>query len=350
MKDSDFSRRLLAWYGRHGRKDLPWQASRDPYHIWVSEIMLQQTQVTTVIPYFERFIERFPDIASLAQAGQDEVLHYWTGLGYYARARNLHRAAGVVMEKHGGRFPREFEQVRELPGIGASTAGAILAFTDGQRHAILDGNVKRVLARYRAVSGWPGKREVETRLWALAERYTPKRRIEEYTQAIMDLGATVCRRGKPACDACPLAAGCQTRRQGNPEAYPEPRPRKTLPVKAVTMLMIRDHNGRILLQRRPPAGVWGGLWGFPECTAEDPAGWCRDRLGIDVRPDPPWASLRHTFSHFHLDITPIAAQLLRTRPRIMENEETVWYNLSRPDARGFAAPVKRLLEQLRKQS
>ena len=158
MKDSDFSRRLLAWYGRHGRKDLPWQASRDPFHIWVSEIMLQQTQVTTVIPYFERFIERFPDIASLAQAAQDEVLHHWTGLGYYARARNLHRAAGVVLEKHGGRFPREFEQVRQLPGIGASTAGAILAFAEGQRHAILDGNVKRVLARYGAVSGWPGQR------------------------------------------------------------------------------------------------------------------------------------------------------------------------------------------------
>lgn len=346
MSETAFSPRLLAWYRRHGRKDLPWKQTRDPYHIWVSEIMLQQTQVSTVIPYFERFITRFPDIPALAAAGLDEVLHHWTGLGYYARARNLHRATGMIVDAHDGKFPRAFDAVHALPGIGASTAGAILAFAFGQRHVILDGNVKRVLTRYHAIQGWPGKREIEKRLWALAERHTPRSRVRAYTQAIMDLGATVCQRARPDCARCPVRTACRARALGIPLAYPAPAPRRVLPIRTTAMLIIRDRRGRVLLQRRPPAGLWGGLWAFPECDSDNVTAWCRDTLGLDVKLDTPSSPLRHSFSHFHLDITPIAARVL-SASKAMENPQTVWYNPEQPDERGFAAPVKRLLDQLR---
>lgn len=346
MSDTAFSRRLLVWYRRHGRTDLPWKQTRDPYHIWVSEIMLQQTQVGTVIPYFERFIIRFPDIPTLAAADLDEVLHHWTGLGYYARARNLHRAAATIVDAHGGTFPRAFETVHALPGIGMSTAGAILAFAFGQRHVILDGNVKRVLTRYRAIEGWPGRREIEKRLWALADRYTPHSRVRAYTQAIMDLGATVCQRARADCARCPVRHGCRARALGMPLAYPTPAPRRVLPIRRTAMLIIRDRRGRVLLQRRPPAGLWGGLWAFPECEDDNVAAWCRETFGLVIEPDTPSPPLRHSFSHFHLDITPIAARV-RGASRAMENPHTVWYNPKQPDERGFAAPVKRLLDQLR---
>ena len=350
MSPKKFAQNLLQWYEQYGRKDLPWQGTRDPYAIWVSEIMLQQTQVSTVIPYYMRFMQRFPDINSLALAPLDEVLHLWTGLGYYSRARNLQRAAQLLAQEHSALFPQDIEQLKALPGIGTSTAGAILAFAFGQRQAILDGNVKRVLARYHAVGGWPGKREVEQQLWQLAEQHTPKQDIEAYTQAIMDLGATLCRRGRPNCANCPLRHGCRALAQGNPQDYPGRKPRKALPVKHTTMLMIHD-QGHILLQQRPPSGIWGGLWGFPECQAEqDIAHWSRQTLGLEIRPDPPWPVVRHSFSHFHLEITPISAQLLRSQPGVMENPQTVWYNLTQPDARGFAAPVKRLIEQLRSET
>jgi A/G-specific adenine glycosylase len=348
---TDFSRRLLHWFDRHGRKDLPWQRSRDPYRIWVSEIMLQQTQVNTVIPYYNRFLERFPDIAALAAASQDEVLHRWTGLGYYARGRNLHKAAQIILQQHAGTFPTDLDSVCALPGIGRSTAGAILAFAHGQRHTILDGNVKRVLTRYHALAGWPGGREVETQLWQLAELHTPADHLQDYTQAIMDLGATVCRRSKPLCPDCPLAGTCQAHAQGNPQAYPTGKPRQALPEKHVTMLMIRNHQGHVLLQQRPPMGIWGGLWGFPECAPPDEtAQWCRDTLGLEVAMDTPWPALRHTFSHFHLHITPIPARVSGenggSSGKIMEPAGAVWYNLNLPDERGLAAPVKNLLEQL----
>ena len=346
MGEPAFSRRLLAWHRRHGRRDLPWKQTRDPYPIWVSEIMLQQTQVSTVIPYFERFMTRFPDIRTLAAATLDEVLHHWTGLGYYARARNLQRAAVTIVNAHDGRFPRTFDAVHALPGIGLSTAGAILAFAFGQRHVILDGNVKRVLARYHAIEGWPGKREIEKRLWVLADRHTPRTRVRNYTQAIMDLGATVCRRANPDCVSCPVNHGCRARALDSPSAYPTPAPRRRLPIRGTAMLIIRDRRGRVLLQRRPPAGLWGGLWGFPECGSDDVRAWCRETLGLEVKLEAALPPLRHSFSHFHLDITPITVRALGAG-KAMEHPQSLWYNPRQPDARGFAAPVKRLLEALR---
>ncbi len=344
----DFSARLLTWFDAHGRKDLPWQRTRDPYRIWVSEIMLQQTQVATVIPYFERFLQRFPDIAALAEAPLDEVLHLWTGLGYYARARNLHKAAQGMRDVHGGRFPQQFDAVCALPGIGHSTAGAILAFAHHQHHTILDGNVKRVLTRHHGIDGWPGKKEVEQQLWEVARAHTPRDRVADYTQAIMDLGATVCRRSAPACARCPLLTTCVAHRQGNPQAYPASAPRKSLPIKNVVMLLIRNEAGAVLLQQRPPSGIWGGLWGLPECAPDvAPQAWCREALGLELDFAPAWPRVRHTFSHFHLDIDPIPAHVLGDNGRLMENGATVWYNVQAPDARGLAAPVKRLLEQLR---
>lgn len=342
---------LLDWFDRHGRKNLPWQGVRDPYVVWVSEIMLQQTQVATVIPYFEKFMMRFPDVHRLAGAHIDEVLHMWTGLGYYARGRNLHRAAQLIVTEHGAEFPQTPEALRALPGIGRSTAGAILAFAFGQRQPILDGNVKRVLSRYHGVSGWPGMRPVEDTLWMLAEDHTPHTRIEDYTQAIMDLGATVCRRARPLCVNCPLHDSCAARRAGNPEAFPGKAPRKSIPVRQVQMIMLRDAHGRVLLQQRPPSGIWGGLWGFPECPLDaDVKAWCRASFGLDVATEHSWSSRRHSFTHFHLDITPIPARLIGSSATVMENERAVWYNVEQPDARGLATPVKRLLQQLRNAS
>lgn len=353
-------RRLLAWFDRHGRKNLPWQRTRNPYCIWVSEIMLQQTQVSTVIPYYERFLKRFPDIQTLARAKLDSVLHHWTGLGYYARARNLKKAAEMLVRDHSGRFPRNLEQVAALPGIGRSTAGAILAFAHDQPHPILDGNVKRVLTRLHAINTPVLQRDTEKTLWALAERYTPKARVADYNQAIMDLGATLCRTRKPDCLACPLQKDCAARAQGQPEKFPVRVARKALPVREIAMLMIRDARGRVLLTQRPPAGVWGGLWGFPECALDVSAtAHCRATLGLQIKTEMPWPVRRHSFSHFQLHITPIPARHSGTshaknadlpdmRHAAMECVPAVWYNTDKPDARGLAAPVKHLLSQLRK--
>jgi A/G-specific adenine glycosylase len=342
-----FSKRLLAWYDRYGRKDLPWKQDPTPYRVWVSEIMLQQTQVTTVIPYFERFMQRFPDILSLADAELDEVLHLWTGLGYYARARNLHKAAQTMQEAHGGRFPEEFEQAVALPGIGRSTAGAILAQALGQRHAILDGNVKRVLARLHAVEGWPGDKAVETGMWQLAEAYTPRARVADYTQAIMDLGATLCRRGTPDCPGCPFTKDCLARQQGRQAELPERKPKKDKPVRATRMLLLLNAKGEVLLQQRPPSGIWGGLWSLPECGPKvGVKNWVKRELGLEITDSTTLPAMRHTFSHFHLDIQPIVAHTRHTGESVMEERATVWYNTRQPDARGLAAPVVKLLEQL----
>ncbi|MDA8364337.1 MAG: A/G-specific adenine glycosylase [Gammaproteobacteria bacterium] len=344
----DFSTAILEWFDLSGRKGLPWQRNRDPYAIWISEIMLQQTQVATVIPYFQRFMDRFPDVHTLARASIDEVLHLWTGLGYYARGRNIHRAAQAIVALHGGQFPHSFADVCALPGIGRSTAGAILAFAYGQRHPILDGNVKRVLARFHGVAGLPGTRAVEQRLWTLAEAHVPRERIEDYTQAIMDLGATVCRRIRPDCSSCPVTRDCVARNQGNTDAYPGHGLHGGLPVREVHMILVRDGQGAVLLQQRPPSGIWGGLWGPPECSIDQDAGnWVRTTYGLDVALDAPWPLLQHRFTHFRLDITPIPARLLGSNTKAMENPYTVWYNVHKPDARGLATPVKRLLQQLR---
>ncbi len=338
--------RVLGWYDQHGRKDLPWRQHHDPYRIWVSEIMLQQTQVVTVIPYYQRFVAQFPTVQALATAPVDEVLHLWTGLGYYARGRNLHATAKILVDDYHGEFPREIERVCQLPGIGRSTAGAILAFAFGQRHPILDGNVKRILTRYHRLTGWPGRRSVEQQLWELAEQHTPNTRIADYTQAVMDLGATICRRVAPRCEACPLRKQCAAYRCGDPRAFPTPAPRRDKPAKAVSMVMIRNTDG-VLLERRPATGIWGGLWGFPECApGADIRATIKARYGMIVKPEPCWDSIRHSFTHFHLHITPVPAQLVINGSGIMETADLVWYNPLHPDERGLAAPVKSLLKKL----
>ena len=343
--DGAFAGALLKWYDRHGRRDLPWQQPRTPYRVWVSEIMLQQTRVETVIPYFQRFMDRFPDVHALADADLDAVLALWSGLGYYARARHLHAAARRVCEVHGGAFPQDLEAVRALPGIGPSTAGAILALAGGQRHPILDGNVKRLLARYRAVAGWPGKRAVEKRLWDHAEAFTPQERVADYTQAVMDLGATVCTPRAPACGACPVAAGCRARQQDEVEAYPAPRPRKTLPTRRTRMLLVAAEDG-LLLERRPPAGVWGGLWSLPECEDhESPGDWCA-RHGLALVDARRWSAFRHTFSHFHLEIEPWRVRVEPAAGGTMEPSGLVWYKWPALAGVGLPAPIRGLVTRL----
>ncbi|MGD9386736.1 MAG: A/G-specific adenine glycosylase [Gammaproteobacteria bacterium] len=345
MSDA-FADRLLAWFDDHGRHDLPWQLEHSPYRTWVAEIMLQQTQVGTVIPYFERFMARFPTVADLAAAPLDEVLHLWSGLGYYARARNLHSAAQRVVAGHGGELPTRLEALHSLPGIGRSTAGAILAQAHGQRHAILDGNVKRVLARVHAVEGWPGRLPVERRLWELAESHTPRERIGDYTQAIMDLGATVCRRSRPACDACPVAVDCKARRMGRQADFPAPRPRRERPLRHTRMLLLQDAAGAVLLERRLPTGVWGGLWCPPELGGESPEAWGGRVLGARLSVGSGLAPVRHGFTHFELEITPLRARLELPPARVLESDRWVWYNARSPAKLGLAAVVGRLIAAL----
>jgi A/G-specific adenine glycosylase len=346
---ADFSNRILEWYARSGRKDLPWQQEPTPYRVWISEIMLQQTQVATVIPFYNRFMARFPTVHALAGASQDQVMHYWSGLGYYARARNLHAAAQQILARHDGGFPETFDAVLDLPGIGRSTAGAILALACGQRYPILDGNVKRVLARYHAIAGWPGQAEVLKILWALAESCTPATQTAAYTQAIMDLGATVCTRGQPACAQCPLAEGCRARLSGQQAGYPAPRPKKALPVRTVTMLLLCNGRGEILLEKRPPAGIWGGLWSFPELVAapdvEDAGTIWQQTTGISFRRIETWPIVRHSFTHFQLEITPLLAAVGSEAAHVMEGAGRVWYNTTQSTERGLAAPVKQLLQK-----
>ncbi|NNG11900.1 MAG: A/G-specific adenine glycosylase, partial [Halobacteria archaeon] len=335
------------WFARHGRTDLPWQINPTPYRVWVSEIMLQQTQVATVIPYYERFMARFPDVQALAGAALDQVLHHWSGLGYYARARNLHDAAQVICDRHQGRFPEDFEVLLTLPGIGRSTAGAILALAAGQRHPILDGNVKRVLARYHALEGWPGQAAVQRTLWTLAEQYTPNTQVAAYTQAMMDLGATVCTRANPSCGLCPLLSVCRARASGRQGDYPSPRPRKQLPLRKTRMLLLRNAAGEILLERRPPAGIWGGLWSFPELSPDEVhESGCLERLGCHVRLVDEWGVIRHTFSHFRLQITPVLAITDEHTDAVMEGGDRLWYKPDSTDELGFAAPVERLLQRI----
>ena len=299
---------LLPWFRQHGRHDLPWQQDASPYRVWVSEIMLQQTQVKTVIPYFIRFVERFPDAGALADAPLDRVLHLWTGLGYYARARNMHRAAQVIARDFAGRLPDDLNALVALPGIGRSTAGAIMTLGHGRRAPILDGNVKRVLARFYGIYGWPGHREVEKRLWELAGRETPQRETAAYTQAIMDLGATVCTRSGPRCADCPLASGCHAFRYGEQQLLPTGRTKTSLPVRRIFFAVLENEQGEILLEKRPPAGIWGGLWSFPEYSSDtELVDWIKTRAVLVSEALTTLPQIRHSFSHFHLDITPVKA-------------------------------------------
>lgn len=333
------SDQLLTWHATHGRHDLPWQNTQDAYRIWVSEIMLQQTQVSTVIPYYERFMTRFPSIIDLANASTDEVLHLWTGLGYYARARNLHKAAQQVVELHDGQFPTTFEQVLALPGIGRSTAGAILAFSTHQRFAILDGNVKRVLARFYAIEGWYGKKAVEKQLWELADFNTPDQGVHTYTQAIMDFGATLCTRSKPNCAQCPLSQDCQAFKQNRTAELPHGKPKKAKPTKQTYMLLIKNQHDEFYLQQNPPSGIWGGLWCPPQVQDLNQTENIAD-MKLEILETLPIYT--HTFSHYHLEITPVLCRVTEQRSYAAESNDT-WYKLDSEQTIGLAAPVKTLL-------
>lgn len=340
---TDFSTRVLAWYDEFGRKNLPWQQFQDPYPTWLSEVMLQQTQVSTVIPYFTTFMAKFPTVTDLANAHIDEVLHLWTGLGYYARGRNLHKAAQMIRDEYKGQFPTEFDQVIALPGVGRSTAGAILSLSLNQPYAILDGNVKRVLTRWAAIEGWYGKKEVENKLWQLSETLTPTDRVANYNQVMMDLGATVCTRTKPDCDVCPVQNDCQAYAMGTPTAFPTPKPKKVIPEKAVQMLMIKQGSS-LYLEQRPPTGIWGGLWCFPERDESISLEAQLESYGIKKYNTKALKGFRHTFSHFHLDISPLLIEIITTSTQqIMEPKDTLWYNIEQPAAVGLAAATKKLL-------
>jgi A/G-specific adenine glycosylase len=394
-----FSNALLSWFDQHGRKNLPWQKNKSPYSVWVSEIMLQQTQVATVIPYYNTFMQRFPKVTDLANAPVDEVLHLWTGLGYYARARNLHKAAQQVRDLHSGEFPTSFDEVIALPGIGRSTAAAVLSLALNQSYAIMDGNVKRVLTRYMAIEGWPGGKKIEDRLWIEAEALKPSTADEElgvrasgetsetssavprygdYTQAIMDLGATVCTRSKPKCDDCPMRSNCLAFAQGKQTEFPFKKPKKIIPTKYTTML-IPSFNGQVLMQQRPSSGIWGGLWGFLETgfdkelekTTDEALLLLESRLLQVNLKDAKIQELRtfkHTFSHFHLMILPVLIELKepplqtvcesRTAPKntdfnndAYEDEHVrnqIWFDSQNPSKIGLSAPTMKILEMLKR--
>ena len=344
---SSIAPRLLRWYAKHGRCNLPWQHPRSAYRVWLSEVMLQQTQVATVIPYFLRFVEKLQNLAALAEAPLDDVLALWSGLGYYSRARNLQRTAQLCVEQHDGELPRDFDALASLPGIGRSTAGAILAQAHGLRFPILDGNVKRVLARWRGIEGWPGATAVNKQLWTIAEKQTPRQRIVDYTQAIMDLGATVCVRARPRCGDCPLAGDCVAHARGLTAKLPERKPPRKIPTRSTIMLVLRDASGRLLIERRPPTGVWAGLWSLPEATNR--ANAKRDALrygainGKGTPADlPPFV---HGFSHYRLEVTPLVLQVAADG-RIADDPDRRWVHAAQAAALGLPAPVRKLIALL----
>jgi A/G-specific adenine glycosylase len=340
---------LLDWHARHGRHDLPWQLQRSAYRVWVSEIMLQQTQVATVIGYFGRFMARFPDVASLAAAQPDEVLHLWSGLGYYSRARNLQRAAREVVDRHGGELPASVDGLASLPGIGRSTAGAIRALAAGERAPILDGNVRRVLARYFALRGPLSGAARERELWALADACTPHERLATYTQAIMDLGATVCVRSRPLCAACPLAGGCAAKRAGLQGEIPAPRPRAARPLRRAVWLLARRADGRVLLERQPERGLWGGLWCPPQFgDAAEARAWAQARLEQPSEQAGAPGTFRHAFTHFELEVEPLLVQCGDAiAAGVAEaGHASLWCDPADPGALGLPAPVSALLRAM----
>lgn len=339
----NFSKSLISWHKKYGRHDLPWQCDPTPYHIWVSEIMLQQTQVNTVIPYYTRFIDRFPDIQSLANAELDEVLSHWAGLGYYARGRNLYHAAQMICDKHDGTIPASKEKLLTLPGIGRSTASAIMALAFDQHHAILDGNVKRVLSRFYAISGWPGESAVEKQLWQLAENLTPERNVAQYTQAMMDLGATVCTRSQAKCDICPISQRCLARQEESQYKYPTPKPKKSIPLRKIVFLLLENKAGEILFQRRPPAGIWGGLWCFPECSTDDDIEkWLLAETGLSGSISKHLSVIKHTLTHFRMEILPIHLKIKQCN-NVKEMDDHRWCLAGDALKFGVPAPVRNLL-------
>lgn len=347
MSDFNFSAAVLDWFDQHGRKTLPWQQCISPYRVWVSEIMLQQTQVNTVIPYFERFMQRFPDVTALAQAKEDEILHLWTGLGYYARARNLHKTAHIIHQQYGNKFPATQEDLESLPGIGRSTAGAILSISMQQRAPILDGNVKRVLSRFKAVEGWSGQSKTLKKLWQLAEQLTPQVRCADYTQAMMDLGATLCTRSKPNCSNCPLKMHCIAHQTDSVKIYPQGKPRKKIPTRDAFFIILHNDAGEVLLEKRPSQGIWGGLWSLPQ--HEDQAQLIEqleNSLQAQIQTSAFLPVIRHTFSHFHLNIHPIMASVSNLPNRIMADDLQAWYHPNKLMGIGLAAPIKTLLNEL----
>ena len=343
---SEFAPLLIKWQRQHGRHDLPWQNTSDPYRIWLSEIMLQQTQVATVIPYYRRFLARFPDVIALAAAPAQEVMGLWSGLGYYARARNLYRAAGVIVEQHGGRFPGTAATIAELPGIGRSTAAAIAVFAFGERGTILDGNVKRVLARCFGIAGYPGEKKIETRLWALAERLVPRSEVETYTQALMDLGAAVCTRTNPRCMHCPARDLCVAHRERRIGELPTPRPRRELPTRSVRVLILRE-GSRVLLEKRPPTGIWGGLLGLPALpeSEADALSYAERNFGCVLGSVEALTTLEHGFTHFRLLIKPMLCQVVG-HAQVLQQDSYVWLDDAELDRAALPAPLRRLLQRV----
>ncbi|GAA6170649.1 A/G-specific adenine glycosylase [Colwellia sp. KU-HH00111] len=341
-----FASQVVDWYHHQGRKHLPWQQHKTPYSVWVSEIMLQQTQVKTVIPYYQRFMASFPTITDLANAEQDQVLHHWTGLGYYARARNLHKAAQIVRDDYQGEFPNDIEQVIALPGIGRSTAAAILSLSLKQHHAILDGNVKRVLARCYLVTGHNAQAKFEKALWPIAEKLTPKHQVEHYNQAMMDIGAMICTRTKPLCQQCPVRNGCLAFAANEQANYPQKKPKKAIPVKSTIMLIPRINN-QVLMEKRPPSGIWGGLYCFLEASNKNEVSSLLNALGLTLVNTTKLTEFRHTFSHFHLDIEPILVDCtLANHNQINEPTNHKWYKLDNTNSVGLAASSCKILAEI----
>ncbi|MES1981576.1 MAG: A/G-specific adenine glycosylase [Pseudomonadota bacterium] len=339
-----FAQRIIEWQRQHGRHGLPWQHT-DAYCVWLSEIMLQQTQVATVVPYYQRFIAHFPDIAALATATQDQVLQQWSGLGYYSRARNLHRAAQIIMEQHSGIFPQRYEDILALPGIGRSTAGAISAFVFKQRCAILDGNVKRVLARYCAIEGYPGQQQIEAQLWRQAEALLPVHEVATYTQGLMDLGASICTRSKPRCLLCPLQSSCAAYQQGRIADLPTPRARKTLPERHSNfVLLLKGTN--VLLEKRPDSGIWGGLWCPPQLDVEqDVAAYCVQQFNSAVEQTFELPMFTHTFTHFKLHMSPVCVKLAGGLQ--VEQPGRAWFDVENALQAAIPTPVRKIMLDLR---
>lgn len=348
----EFGQKVVRWYHQQGRKHLPWQQDKTPYRVWISEIMLQQTQVATVIPYYLRFMESFPTITDLANAEEDVVLHHWTGLGYYARARNLHKAAKIMLTDYDGEFPNDIAQVIALPGIGRSTAGAILSLSLKQHHPILDGNVKRVLARSYLVEGYNGLSKFDKALWQLSEQLTPAIETDSFNQAMMDLGATVCTRSKPNCELCPVEKSCLAKASDQQANYPQKKPKKKIPEKKTIMVIPRvtdKTSDKVLMEKRPPTGIWGGLWCFHEVDKESEVKSLMSELSLKPLSSQVLPEFRHTFSHFHLDITPIVVDcMILTTTKINEPNQQKWYDLHQGLSVGLAASTQKLLTLLTK--
>jgi len=338
-----FADRLLAWWDQHGRKDLPWQHPRTPYRVWVSEIMLQQTQVSTVIPYFERWMQRFPDLTQLAQSPLDDVLACWAGLGYYARARNLHRSAQICLDRHGAALPASAEDLSALPGVGRSTANAIVSQSTDQPTAVLDGNVRRVIARHAMIAGWPGSAPVQDILWREAESRLPDHRGADYTQAIMDLGALVCRRTSPDCGHCPVKPDCRAFIEGEVHNYPTAKPRTKIGDRTVFMLMLHDGRQRVMLEKRPPAGIWGGLWSLPEA---DSLVELEQQTGLSLTDGRMLPPRLHRLTHLRLHIQPVLLHMMQAE-QVKCSGRQRWIGLDEQAEHGIPQPIAQLLQEFK---